>query len=296
MTARSLTGFALMLFGIGIAVSTILGPLVLGVIEFRVSESAENQLVGGEVVSLFVAAPLAVLAGVLWLRGHRLAPVLAMAPALYAVYTYFQFILGPEYERYPGNNEKAFPLYAALILMGWLLAVRAWSALGDQPLPQLSAALRRGLAVVLIILGIFFALTWISSIAEVLGGDLSDEYLEHPALFWMVRLMDLTFIIPVAVITGVGLLRRVPGAVRLAYAFVGFQTLLIGAVAGMAAVMVIRDDPAASRQLLVVMALLTLVLAALFGLLVRALLDRRQPASDAREPSLAGPAPHLSDR
>jgi hypothetical protein len=49
------------------------------------------------------------------------APALTFGPALYAVYSYLQFILGPEYSRYPGNNEAFFPLYLALIILGWCL-------------------------------------------------------------------------------------------------------------------------------------------------------------------------------
>jgi hypothetical protein len=126
---RRMTGVALILLGLGLAVSAILGPLGLGIISFRVSPSAQIQLLGGEFVSLVVAAPVAIPAGVLWLQGHRLAPALAIGPAMYAVYTYVQFILGPDYRSYPGNNESLFPLYVLLTILSWTLATRAWLAL-----------------------------------------------------------------------------------------------------------------------------------------------------------------------
>src|SRR5207248_1475860 len=99
-----------------------------------------------------VAAPLAVAAGVLWLRGHRLAPVLALGPALYAVYTCTQAVLGPEYDRYPGNNERAFPLYLTLVILGWAIVVRCWSELAGEPLPALPTGLRVSLAGLLLVL------------------------------------------------------------------------------------------------------------------------------------------------
>jgi hypothetical protein len=270
MKPDPLTGLGLLVLGAGIAASAALGPLVLGVIDFRVSEDMENQLLGGEVVSLLVAAPLAAVAGALWLRGHRLAPALAIGPGLYAVYLYVQFILGPEYDRYDGNNEDFFPLYLALIVLGWATALRAWPALDAAGLPSPTTGLRRVLAGLLILLGVLFALAWSASIADVLdGGTVGQEYEEHPTLFWLVRLMDLAFIIPAALITGVGLLRRAFWSTRLAYTLVGFQTLLVGAVAGMAAVMTVRDDPSADPVFLVATAAITVALAAAYARLLR---------------------------
>jgi len=40
-----------------------------------------------------------------------------------------QFTVGPEYQRYPGNNEYAVPLYLTLIILGWVVALRAWNEL-----------------------------------------------------------------------------------------------------------------------------------------------------------------------
>src|SRR4051794_26922096 len=58
------------LLGIGIAANALLGPLVLGVIRIRESANMENQLLGGELTSLFLAAPLAIVGGLLWWRGN----------------------------------------------------------------------------------------------------------------------------------------------------------------------------------------------------------------------------------
>ena len=50
MNATRRMGFGLVALGLGSAVSAILGLLVLGMITFRVSEQAEGQLLGGEIV------------------------------------------------------------------------------------------------------------------------------------------------------------------------------------------------------------------------------------------------------
>jgi hypothetical protein len=281
----SLTGYGLLALGAGMAVNAILGPLGADVIQSRVSDNMQNQLIGGEIVSLLLAAPLAILAGMLWLRGHRHAPVLALGPALYAIYTYVQFIAGPDYTRYAGNNEKAFPLYLALIVLGWAIAIAAWGALGRMELPTPPIGLARTLGSLLLVVSVLIGLAWIAGIVDVLnGGTLAQEYRDDPTLFWLIRLMDLGFVIPASVVTAVGLLRRASWSKRLTYAYTGFQTLLTGAVASMAVAMVVRDDPSANPVLLVVTVATTLTLLGISALLLRGMLHQT-PAP--RRPSIS---------
>lgn len=279
LARAAIPGIGSLLLALGMVTSALLGPLVLDVVTFPVSADMENQLVGGEVASLLVAAPLAAIAGALWLRGHPLAPVVAIGPAIYAMYMYTQYIVGPEYSRYPGNSERAFPLYLLLVLGGWLLAARCWVALGTLALPAPGPRLGRGLGLALIGLNALFALAWIGSLVPAIAGtDPSDEYLADQTLFWVVRLMDLGFVIPAGLITGIALVRALPVATRLAYAWLGAQTLLTTAVCGMAWVMALRDDPAASAVLLVA----TSVMALAFGAVAVTLWRRAASARDTR--------------
>lgn len=272
---RPRTGIALICLGLLIAMSTVLGPLVLGLVRFHVSAGAEAQLVGGEVVSLFVVAPVAVIAGVLWLRRNALAPTLALGPAGYSLYMYVQYVISGQYERYPGNNEYAFPLYLTLIILSWSIGLSAWRALATTSLPRLSSGTRRALAALMLVLNVMFAFAWIASIVAVLAGPSSSpawqEYEKDQTLFWLVRLMDLGFVIPASFAVAVGLLRRTTWAVTLVYAFLGFQTLMVAAVAGMGIMMVVRSDPGANGTLLAVSAIISLVLAGIFGTLLRKL-------------------------
>lgn len=261
--------------GVLIAVSAVLGPLVLAIVRFRTSQTAVNQLVGGEVISLLVVAPLAIVAGVLWLRGNSLAPILGIGPSLYSLYMYIQYVMAPQYERYEGNSEYFFPLYLALIILAWSTAIGAWRALATTSLPALTTRTRGVLGTLMLVLNLTFALAWISSILAVLIGPHGSttwiEYEKDQTLFWVIRLMDLGFVIPASLVIAVGLIRGAPWSTRLTYAFIGFQTLIVAAVAGMATMMALRDDPSANPVFLVVTVTLTIALAGFFVLLLRRL-------------------------
>ncbi|MEJ7838992.1 MAG: hypothetical protein WKF81_09260, partial [Thermomicrobiales bacterium] len=112
MNIDRLIGAGSIVLGIGISTAAVLGPLGLKIVRFRLSESLNTQFAGGEMASIALVAPVAIAAGVLWIRGHRLAAPLTMGPALYAIYTYTTVIFGQEYRRYDGNVEQYLPLYA----------------------------------------------------------------------------------------------------------------------------------------------------------------------------------------
>jgi len=259
-----MVGMGLIAMGGGLAASAVLGPLVLNVIKFHVSDTMENQVVGGDVASLVVAAPAAFAAGVLWMRGHRLAPALALAPSLYSIYYAVSLVVGEQYDRYPGNNEKFFPLYLGLAILGGVISARVWSELGTEELPDPGAGLRRTTAGVLIALGGLLGLAWARSIWGVTTGtNLTQEYLGDPNVYWTIKLLDTAVIIPASLATGIGLWMHKRTAVKAAYGIIGFLTCQGAAVAGMAVVMERRSDPAASMPFLVVISVGTVALAVL---------------------------------
>lgn len=244
------TGLASMALAVGIAANSILGPLFLGVIRIRESASMETQMLGGELTSLFLAAPLALVAGILWWRGHRLAPAVGIGPAGFAMYTYVQFILVPDYTRYDGNSERFFPLYLVLVMLGGWLVWRAWHELWSVRIANLTSNVADAFGVLLLVVNGAFAIGWIASIVLLMIDGPTAEYQAHATGFWLVRLVDLGFIIPFGLTTGVGLLIRAPWASRNAYALVGTQTLLACAVSGMAIRMWLSNDPGVSATLL----------------------------------------------
>ena len=123
----------LVAIGVGLVTVALLGPFGTGVIDYHVTETLRNQTIGLDTVSLLVVAPLSLLAALLVVRRHIAGPALVLGVGAYTSYMLVQYIVGPEYERLPGNNELLFPLYLVLFALGWIVALIAWNALDVLP-------------------------------------------------------------------------------------------------------------------------------------------------------------------
>jgi hypothetical protein len=281
MSTNRIMGLATAALGAGIAAMVLLGPLGFGVIRYHLSTNMEHQMVGGDVVSLTLVAPAALIAGVLWWRGSRLAPLLTLGPALYGAYLTVQSIVVPEYLQYPGNNEKFFPLLFAIVLLGLGIGLKAWSTLDPSRLPLPSRRVRRATGVIMIASASFLALAWSKWIFDTARGVTTAEYLEHPNGAWLIKTMDLAILVPAAVLTGIGLLRCRPLAVKAAYALSAALTLLAASVGAMATAMELRDDPSSQPAFIPVMLVAAIGMAALTAAMWRSAI-----ADDAREADL----------
>jgi hypothetical protein len=248
MTSRRLLAVALFVLGAGAAAVALLGPLVFEVVRHHASESAVNQIAGGDIAGLFLAAPISVAAGFLVLRGHVAGPVLALAPAVYGLYTYTQLTLGGDFVRYEGNSERFFLLYAGLFVVSGFVAIRAWTAIDPNRLPPMSPRLGKGLAYLLFGVAVFLVVglhlpTLIDAWRD---NPTSTAYLDDPGVFWIVKLMDFAIVAPVLVVIAIGILRGARWAGEIVYGAVGWFALLGTSVAGMAIVMQATDDPSAT--------------------------------------------------
>jgi len=238
----------LMLYGIGVAVVALLGPLGADVIEYRVVEAIDWQITGGDIAALFLVAPSAIAAGWLLMKGRKSGAVVALAPTAFGVYTYMQLTLGGEFGIQAGNSERFFPLFLAMFLLAGTGLIGAWGRVDSGWLPEPSPTLRRVVVTVAFVLAAFLTLgLHLPGVIDIVGGEPYDAaYVDSPTVYWVVKLMDLGVVVPAAIGAGVGLLRRAPWAAKVMYAVVGWGALLGSAVAGMAIVMQANDDPTAS--------------------------------------------------
>lgn len=292
MHVGKVIGGACVALGLGVAANSLLGPIGLGVIEYRTPSVGLDQLKGADIASLAVVAPASVAAGVLWWRGHALAPMVSLATGAYAAYTYAQAILGIDYGQYEGNNERFFPLHLALAVTGGAIALRSWSVIDQEALPPLSARLRKTAAFTMLGAAGFLALgLHVPTLIAVWRGNPPSEYLEIPAAFWTVKLMDLGLIVPAAMAAGVGLLRGSRAAQGSTYGLVGVFAMIAASVTAMAGVLLANDDPAGSWVFAGGFGAITVAFAALAYHLGRA----ASPRGDAAGRSVGGPQPGGGD-
>jgi len=287
-------GWLLVALGVGLAANSVLGPLALGVIEYHLSGTLVNQGIGLDAFSLAVVTPLLVIAGVLVLRGNATAALVAIAPALYLPYMFLQYIAGPEYLQYEGNNESFFPLHVALLSLGAVAAVRAWSLVPDHALSVLSRRGERlaGGAVLsiaaFIALGMYVSNGLIDALSDFQGwatepGANRGEYLENPHMYWTVVMMDLGMLVPAAVATGVALLRGGSAwAHKAMYVVVGWLALVGPAVASMGVAMEVNEDPNASLGKTVMFGVVAAVFVAFAARLYWPVLRSRNERQDVR--------------
>jgi hypothetical protein len=252
----------LLLLAAGLATNVILGPRGLGWIVWRVSANGLNQTYGADAASLVLVAPAALTAAWLWWRGHRLAAPLALGVGLATLYYAVAEMLGSDYIRYPGNNERFGLLFLALVILSWTTAARAWAALAPLP-PAPPAWLARAFAIVLVLGSALIGCAWLAQLVAIARTGTADAaYLDAPSAFWTIRIVDLGFIVPLCLATGVGLWRGQATARRAAYGVAAFMAMQAAAVLAMGGVMLWRHDPTASPALVYALTPITLALAA----------------------------------
>jgi hypothetical protein len=140
----------------------------------------------------------ALVAARLWWHGHRLAAPLALGVGLATLYYAIAETLGGDYLRYPGNNARFFLLFLMLITLGWTIAVHAWSSLDATP-PVPARRVRQAFGSLSVLAGALVGLAWIAQLVPIAwSGVIGPEYLDSPSAFWTIRIVDLGFIVPIA--------------------------------------------------------------------------------------------------
>lgn len=261
-------GYAHVLLGLAgaLLLNSFLGPLVLGVVSYPITDTVENQLVGLELVSVLLVVPWASVAALAALRGHPAAPLLGIAPSAYAAYMFVQYVLGPEYPRY---GVTAFAQLGIFILAGGTM-LWSWSLARGVPLPSMRRGQATRYGVLLLAFAGFVLLRYVGVfVGAVRGSAIENEFADERTFFWSIFLLDLGIVVPCTVAAGLSLMRGTAVGQRALYALVGWFALVPPSVAGMAAVMWARDDPNAS----IPTAMLLSVASVIFGVVAWRIFD-----------------------
>lgn len=235
----------------GIAVNSLLGPLVTEVIEYRFSETLINQAIGLDVVALFGAVPVAVLAAFLVRRSHPAGPVLAFIPTTFAAYMAPQYVVGPEYLDLPGNNEQFFLFHLGLFVIAIVGLFLSWTSIDRDSLRPAtrSSDLRRSWVMLGVVAFIGIG-RWLPALVELTAGDPTiADFLENPTSYMLIGMLDLGLVVPAGIAAAIGLRSGARWARTAAYAVIGWFALVPAAVAAMAIVMQLNEDPFASTGL-----------------------------------------------
>jgi hypothetical protein len=235
-------GVLLIIFALGLALNSLLGPKFSGLIRYPFSQTMLNQTIGLELFSLFLLAPLALWIGLRALRGHRVAAPLSIGLAAFGVYMFTHYIIGPEYAVYPSQvvlHLGMFVLSAAILWMAW---PQSWWI---GPLPVRSARLWAG---VLAFLAVFILVRYLDPLAKMLqgGGMMPPQFTDDVTMYWTVFLLDLGLVVPFILVVSIALLQGIPWATRALYGVIGWFALVPSSIAVMSLVMLWNNDPHAS--------------------------------------------------
>lgn len=247
-------GGALLTLAALLVLNSVLGPLLTGVVDYPISESMTNQLLGLEVVTLLLVVPWTVAAGVLALREDPRAPLLALGPTTYTAYMFVQYVVGPEY----AAASWTVLLHVGLVALSGGLALAAWSRAAAGPVPETSDRWRRWGGLALLGLAVFVLSRYLPLLVGAAGHEpIAAEFREARTFYWSIVLLDLGVVVPLTVAAAVALLRGSDPGRRAVYGVLGWFALVPPSVAAMAAVMVVRDDPHASVPTLALLSVAT---------------------------------------
>ena len=174
------------------------------------SVSGAAQAIGQDYVTLLVGIPLLLIATYLAMRGSLRGKILQAGALWYFGYTYLLMAFG-------GAYNQLFLVYVALYSASVFAFVLSLLSIDVVDLPTQFAPrfARRAIAWLVIGFGALLALLWLGRIVPALvGGTVPPGLESYSTLF--VQVGDLGLVVPLAILTGVLLLRQHPAGYLLA--------------------------------------------------------------------------------
>ena len=265
-------GVLLLVLAAALLLNSGLGPLGLDAVDYPISASLRNQLIGLEVVTVLLVVPWSVVAGVRALQGRPDAALLGFGPAAYSAYMFVQYVLGPEYDDY----RAVTLLHLGLVTLSGGLTLWAWSLSRELVLPARSRRPERWHGVVLLGLAAFVLIRYAAGLVGAFTSKaIPEEFADARTFYWSIYLLDLGVVVPCTVVGAVALLRGRDLGRRALYAITGWFALVPPSVAAMAATMLVNDDPNGSVPTLVILSTVSVLFAVYAVVVYRPLLVGR---------------------
>jgi hypothetical protein len=268
---RILVAFLSIATGITLIYLAIEGPLFFHHIRYKTAAVVNNQLVGQDVVNLFLLSPLLIVGGIALFLRKRLSRYLLMMTPLYLIYFVLSYTIGWEWSstQYSGNSEQytfhfLFILISSLVILLYSLSIF--------PTSIVATFKKRGLAIYSVIFSLFllvFASMWIKEVREVMSTGTTRAYDIAPTAFWVVRIFDLGFTIPLGFISVYLLWVRPDSTYPIQFLFYGFFVTMIVAVNAMGLVMYMQSDPTFLMRDMIVFLVLAMIVLVGFVYVIR---------------------------
>ena len=248
--------------GITLIYLAIEGPLFLHQIRYKTADIINNQLIGQDIVNMFLLSPILIVGGVALFFRKRIAQYLLILTPLYLIYFVLSYTIGWEWSspKYHGNSELytyhfLFILISSLVILLYSLSIFTKNVE--------STFKRKGLIVYSLLFSLFllvFASMWIKEVQEVISTGTTHAYDIAPTAFWIIRIFDLGFSIPLGFISVYLLWVRPNTTYPIQFMFYGFFLTMIIAVNAMGFVMLLNNDPTFMIRDLIVFLILALII------------------------------------
>lgn len=242
---RIFTALLAILSGVILILLAIQGPLHLNHIHYKTAEVINNQLLGQDIVNLLVLAPLLITGGVALLLKRKFAIYLLLMAPLYLIYYVLSYTIGWEWSSaiYTGNNEKWFFHFLFILISSVIIL---FYTLSEFPENVKSHFKRKHLliyTVVNLLFMLIFAGMWTAEVREVIATGTARGYDIAPTAFWLVRVFDLGFTVPLGILSIYLLWTRPDTTFPVQFMFYGFFLTMIIAVNAMGVIMLLNNDP-----------------------------------------------------
>jgi hypothetical protein len=243
---------------------TILGPMYQGRISFRTHPTVLNQIIAQDAVNMYFLAPILLIGAWGLLYRKRYAKYFLISTPLFLIYYAISYGIGWEWMApdYSGNSHLCFFYYLFVLIAALLIMLYSLQLFPAKARPSFG---RRGLGVysaVFILFLSLFALMWMREIFEVFRTGSTRSYDLAPTAFWLVRMFDLGFSVPLGFLSVYLLWTRPNTSLRIQMLFYGFFVTMSVVVNAMGLVMYLNRDPSFEMSSSLVFAALFLIVAA----------------------------------
>jgi hypothetical protein len=256
-------GIIAVICGILVILTTSLGPLIFGQIQYKTSSSAYFQIQGADFIYLVVLAPLCIIGGIMELKSHPNSKYILILVPITLIYNALSLGIGLEWSitDYSGNSEQYFGLYLGMIIGGLILLIMVPPMFTPADVPEFKRKSLIPYTLCLIFFMGVFNMMWIGEVKEVLqfGNTRSGSYLMAPNLFWVIRYLDLGFTIPLGFIGAYLLNVKPKQSYPILMLFFGFFITMVLSVNAMGWNMWLNNDPEFQWGQLIIFGILALI-------------------------------------